>query len=555
MRDFVQRAENAESIEQLIQRNNEARTEIEQATIAPEVAVPTQEAAAEVTEAVAVEPDAEGTIEEVEQDEPQAKKKNNLTEAVASNAIAQAERLSKRLGLGVKIVTHNSRKAFDEAMNQLSKNRASDAAREGGRILFDRNEIHINLEDMTLSDPFHEVFHAAFVNRLAKGSQTQRTKAALEFKNGILKVLRSGSAQDKQLADEVEQFVNDGNYNPSEKAEEFMAQTAGIIATSAQRISKSTMDKLIQWLNNFISKIAPSMKVTTRGEFIDFMNSFSGALFADTDAELSVPPGQPQVDVDITFFPEESSSKNSSKDKFGFIRSYLKEDGKFEKLKGEGYISENHTLDEFYGMPMLLHAPDNAFTGNIAREVVDKDGNKSTLLIVRGKGGVFYPLYFHEKGYFWASTETAAKSLAEKMNKAAELGDGTVRMMLVSGAVDKLLSSSVNAQGVIDILESKAFADEMGFTKAELKKSLVLGINNLIDRRNSDIANYKSGKVKSESSLAKSAESQMPKRKLKQSESLEDVLDFVRDFLTQENSIFATRKAFIRRLLMALQSL
>lgn len=498
----------------------------------------------------AVEPvkeaDVEEDVVEVAQVVSRAKNKNNLTEAVADNAIAQAERLAKRLGLNVKIITHNSRKAFDEAMDQLSKNGASDAAREGGRILFDRNEIHINLEDMTLSDPFHEVFHAAFVNRFAKGSQAQRTKAAVEFKNGILKVLRNGSAQDKQLADEVEQFVNDGDYNPSEKAEEFMAQTAGIIATNTQRISKSTMDKLMQWLNNFISKIAPNMKVTTRGEFIDFMNSFSGALFADTDAELSVPPGQPQVDVDITFFPEESSSKNSSKDKFGFIRSYLKEDGKFEKLKGEGYISENHTLDEFYGMPMLLHAPDNAFTGNIAREVVDKDGNKSTLLIVRGKGGVFYPLYFHEKGYFWASTETAAKSLAEKMNKAAELGDGTVRMMLVSGAVDKLLSSSVNAQGVIDILESKAFADEMGFTKAELKKSLVLGINNLIDRRNSDIANYKSGKVKSESSLAKSAKSQMPKRKLKQSESLEDVLDFVRDFLTQENSIFATRKAFIQ---------
>jgi signal recognition particle GTPase len=39
------------------------------------------------------------------------------------------------------------------------------------------------------------------------------------------------------------------------------------------------MDKLIQWLNNFIGKISPSLKVTTRGEFIDFMNSFSGALF------------------------------------------------------------------------------------------------------------------------------------------------------------------------------------------------------------------------------------------------------------------------------------
>jgi transcriptional regulator with XRE-family HTH domain len=435
MRDFVQRAENAESIEQLIQINNEARTEIEQATIAPEVAVPTQEAAAEVTEAVAVEPVVEGTIEEVEQDEPQAKNKNNLTEAVASNAIAQAERLSKRLGLGVKIVTHNSRKAFDEAMNQLSKNRASDAAREGGRILFDRNEIHINLEDMTLSDPFHEVFHAAFANRFAKGSQTQRTKAALEFKNGILKVLRSGSAQDKQLADEVEQFVNDGNYNPSEKAEEFMAQTAGIIATSAQRISKSTMDKLIQWLNNFISKIAPSMKVTTRGEFIDFMNSFSGALFADTDS--SVQTTESTVNLTSTNDLLDSSSRGD------FTISYFEDTDQYKKFVDDGLVVNNFNLDQIAGQPVATHQPDNFMVGDV------KLGDK---VVVEGDGGVYFVLKF---GEVWASGKpSSASGIAKAINWSRENStDGKGRMLLARGTTPKLISSTKGVKGGMQILE------------------------------------------------------------------------------------------------------
>ena len=435
MRDFVQRAENAESIEQLIQINNEARTEIEQATITPEVAVPTQEAAAEVTEAVVIEPDVEGTIEEVEQDEPQAKNKNNLTEAVASNAIAQAERLSKRLGLGVKIVTHNSRKAFDEAMNQLSKNRASDAAREGGRILFDRNEIHINLEDMTLSDPFHEVFHAAFVNRFAKGSQTQRTKAALEFKNGILKVLRSGSAQDKQLADEVEQFVNDGNYNPSEKAEEFMAQTAGIIATSAQRISKSTMDKLIQWLNNFISKIAPNMKVTTRGEFIDFMNSFSGALFADTDS--SVQTTESTVNLTSTNDLLDSSSRGD------FTISYFEDTDQYKKFVDDGLVVNNFNLDQIAGQPVATHQPDNFMVGDV------KLGDK---VVVEGDGGVYFVLKF---GEVWASGKpSSASGIAKAINWSRENStDGKGRMLLARGTTPKLISSTKGVKGGMQILE------------------------------------------------------------------------------------------------------
>jgi hypothetical protein len=226
------------------------------------------------TEAVA----AEQVTEEVVEQEP-TKNKKGLTSEQVTEAVSAAKRLSKRLGLSTKIVAHNSRKEFNEAMNEVSKSGSVASGVESGRFIPSRNEIHLNLEDMTSEVPFHEVFHAAFVNRFGKASQATREKTASDFQSGLLRVLRSGTAEDQQLAEAVERFVKDGEYSAKESPEEFMAQTAGFIATSGKKISKTTMDKLIQWLNNFIGKISPSLKVTTRGEFIDFMNSFSGALF------------------------------------------------------------------------------------------------------------------------------------------------------------------------------------------------------------------------------------------------------------------------------------
>jgi transcriptional regulator with XRE-family HTH domain len=338
-------------------------------------------------------------------------------------------------------------------MNQLSKNGASDAAREGGRILFDRNEIHINLEDMTLSDPFHEVFHAAFVNRFAKGSQAQRTKSAVEFKNGILKVLRSGSAQDKQLADEVEQFVNDGDYNPSEKAEEFMAQTAGIIATNAQRISKSTMDKLMQWLNNFISKIAPSMKVTTRGEFIDFMNSFSGALFADTDS--SVQTTESTVNLTSTNDLLDSSSRGD------FTISYFEDTDQYKKFVDDGLVVNNFSLNQIAGQPVATHQPDNFMVGDV------KLGDK---VVVEGDGGVYFVLKF---GEVWASGKpSSASGIAKAINWSRENStDGKGRMLLARGTTPKLISSTKGVKGGMQILEE--MVDRNLIPRKDFRASLI----------------------------------------------------------------------------------
>jgi len=260
---------------------------------------------------------AEEITEQVVEQEP-IKNKKGLSSEQVTEAVSGAERLAKRLGLPTKIIVHNSRKEFNDAMDEVSKSGSVASGVESGRFIPSINEIHLNLEDMTSEVPFHEVFHAAFVNRFAKRGQKVREKVATDFYNGIVRILRSGSEQDQLLADAVESFTRSGYYTAEEKPEEFLAQTAGFLSTSGDKISKSTMDKLIQWLNNFIAKVAPGVKINSRGEFIDFMNSFSGALFeSSTEKSLeeiaeegSYTPAEPAVMPDLS---ESASRFNEEK--------------------------------------------------------------------------------------------------------------------------------------------------------------------------------------------------------------------------------------------------
>ena len=240
--------------------------------------------------------------------EERPKNRRGLSEQEVDDAVVKAEKLAKRLGLTTKIVVFNTRKQYNDAINENSKTGLEKNSVERGRYIPSTNEIYLNLEDITAEVPFHEVFHAAFVNRFGKLGQKNREKVALEFYNGISKILRGGNEQDQFLADAVDSFVEGSKYTEVDKPEEFLAQTAGFLSTSGDKISKSTMDKLIQWLNNFISKIAPGIKITTRGEFIDFMNSFSGALFeSSTEKSLeeiaeegSYTPAEPVVMPDLS---------------------------------------------------------------------------------------------------------------------------------------------------------------------------------------------------------------------------------------------------------------
>jgi hypothetical protein len=63
---------------------------------------------------------AEQVTEQVVEQEP-VKNNKGLSSEQVTEAVSGAERLAKRLGLPTKIIVHNSRKEFNDAMDEVSK--------------------------------------------------------------------------------------------------------------------------------------------------------------------------------------------------------------------------------------------------------------------------------------------------------------------------------------------------------------------------------------------------------------------------------------------------
>ena len=193
----------------------------------------------------------------------------------------------------------------------------------------------------------------------------------------------------------------------------------------------------------------------------------------------------------------------------GYTLSYDKDSGKFNQLKEDGHITTDKDISDFEGKSMFLHQPDGAFSGAIY-----KDGE----ILVEGKGGVYYPIKFHEDGYFWASTSTMAKKMANDLNKVMEENGGVIYMGLTSAPVEKLMSSTTMSNSVMDFFLNKA-----NDRKIKIKKSVVK--NAIIDSAN----------AKGDKFLG---------LKLKKTGNFDANISAIREALNPDNSSFDARKNF-----------
>jgi hypothetical protein len=178
----------------------------------------------------------------------------------------------------------------------------------------------------------------------------------------------------------------------------------------------------------------------------------------------------------------------------GFTWEYLSSSKDFEALKkadGSGQITDDRTLDNFVGKYVYGHSPDAAFSGIIKK----KDSNGNWVILVEGKGGIFYPIRYIEDLFVWASTAQAAVPMARQLNENAKKNGGSIYLALVSAPEDKLLSSTTSSNGVIDIF--KAMSNDVegfGIPKNVFKNAMLkaakakfsskgkvfgLGLNNL----------------------------------------------------------------------------
>jgi transcriptional regulator with XRE-family HTH domain len=415
-------------------------------SVDPEVAVPTQEAAAEVTEAVAVEPAVGVTEPAVEQATEQVeesigadvKNKRGIDQEDIDKSVGNAFRLLRNAGSDVKIVTFKNTEDYNKAIAENSKSGVDETAIEQGRYLPSSREIYINLEEMDTVTPFHEVFHAIFIDRYTskgkdpKETQANRERVAKNFYTQLRGILMDGTANDRVIAESADIFASESGYSISEQPEEFLAQVAGYLANNVNKISKSTVDKVLQWISKFINKYVPGVNITSRGELIDFMNSFSGAMF-----ELSGRPAAPTVNLTSTKDLLESASRGA------FTISYFEDTDQYRKFVDDGLVVNNFNLDQIAGQPVATHQPDNFMVGDV------KLGDK---VVVEGDGGVYFVLKF---GEVWASGKpSSASGIAKAINWSRENStDGKGRMLLARGTTPKLISSTKGVKGGMQILE------------------------------------------------------------------------------------------------------
>lgn len=480
-------------------------------------------------------------------------------EELAARAEA-AKNIIQLIAPGTDILFTKDQAEFDAKMDEVSsKGRSSRDGREQARMVYNRKngrrQIYINLQNSNLHTIAHEVFHAYFDHRF-----NQDPTIAKDLAKKVYGVLKSVN---KKEAESMRRFIE--QYDPELQSEEFLAEFGARLSEMPNLLEKSTLQKLATAIRDFLvnlagklgvkSDIINSMKVDmefekSATEAVEFIKGFAGMMRGANDAayyqNYPIPTVAKQEGIKFKgIFGERSSLDNASYTaENGLVYEYTQDKEMAKKM-----ISTGHKIEEFFDSPVMIHTPDNAFSGNI----LDENGN----VIVEGKGGVFYPIHFAEFGYVWASTDTAAQGMANRINDMIKMS-GVARIMINAGPQDKLLSSTVNANGLIDILyhmsdnnglfSRRALDKVIGDVAYELHGSLVKDVEAVIKNIEKDQAKLaKKGKKLSSKDSAKLTHYKKSLEKLDgikvtKSTKAEDKVSMLRSMLGADISTFEQRK-------------
>ena len=425
-----------------------------------------------------------------------SKKNNKVAQSIANAAKAIAKILPD-----VKFVVHDTDESYRKATGEQSRSQSS-----SGEYNNKTKTIHINASKANNRTAAHEVFHAILLNKIGSDIELQRlTKAMID---SVLKSLSKTKGSEEVVA-YLEKFASQYD-DKTIFNEEKLAELFGILADNYAKLPADTKN-IIQRFIDRVRKIL-GLKPMTDREVIDFMNTISQKVAAGqeiTQKDIS------KISTDNTISKVNKRFQadfSDSVSKLSFI--YDKNGEQFKKLEKDGFITRDKSLSDFNGKYIFLHQPDAAFSG-----MIFKDGE----VLVEGKGGVFYPIKFHEDGYFWASTDRTAKKMADDLNKVMEQNGGSIYMALTSAPSDKLMSSTTMANAILDFFSSKALDKNFKVTPTQLKSALRKAAN--------DVKSVNNKKVGLDLKLPSNA-------------TIEEMQSAIRTALGSENSSFADRKNF-----------
>ena len=208
---------------------------------------------------------------------------------------------------------------------------------------------------------------------------------------------------------------------------------------------------------------------------------------------------------------------------------YEKEQGKLDKMRKAGRVRVAQDIRQFSGFNVLFHQPDTAFAGEVTF-----DGET----LVTGQGGVYYPLMFSDKNYFWASTRSAAVGMAETLNEIGKRNGGKIYMALTSADVSKLFSSTTMSTATMDFFGKLSEREGFyGLTKAQLNKILIGASEVTVTKKVKD----KDDPEKTTETVQKFEGIELKKG----SKFLGENIATMRKALEPDKSVFPVRKAFV----------
>jgi len=386
---------------------------------------------------------------------------------------------------------------FDSAMDAFDNQGRNSLVDENGRAFTNKvtgePEIFINLDNATLSTIAHELFHVYFYK--VSGSSAD---LAVDMSEAIDSVLKKGNRQERILARRLRNFTK--NYDKEARPEEYLAELTGQLAAYADTISDSNLQAIVRKIKNLVYKAAELLgyedslfasffdtglsEQADAAEYLDFIVGFANAMssfsYESSYSDLEVPVSASDSHVfdmvsraSILDGRRESYSVNVGGQEKAINNvlswNYLEDTEGRSKLES-GMITTDNKLSDIDGKAVMYHQPDRAFTGEVKMTTTDSDGVSSEKTLMTGQGGVYYPLNFAEQGYAWASTRLAALDMAEKINKMVKINAGKAYIVLTIGTSSKSFSSTVNANGILNIIESLTDLPEYGVSKSELAK-------------------------------------------------------------------------------------
>lgn len=206
-------------------------------------------------------------------------------------------------------------------------------------------------------------------------------------------------------------------------------------------------------------------------------------------------------------------------------RTMLIDTPEFQMMMEQGRVTVGEKSIHDFDGPVVFHSPDAMFSG-----FMSVDGRE----LIKGDGGVFYPLQFADENYFWASTRGAANTTADELNRAARRSkNGKVRLALTTGTLQKVFSNSNAARGVLQLFLNKVTSSSNQVISEQILRSAIYDANETEGKKT----------VKGVTTTYKLGSD------LNDSMTLEEAVAVVMDKLNPDNSTFEERKLFTLKLI------